>query len=104
MKTGLAKATVGETVLAETSSWHEIEGNVYFPPSSISRDHFESTELKTWCGWKGEASYYTVKAGDAVLTNAAWYYSDPMEAAKAIKDHVAFYKNKVTITATEGSG
>ncbi|PKS09025.1 hypothetical protein jhhlp_003638 [Lomentospora prolificans] len=98
MKTGLAKATVGGTTLAETTSWHEVEGNVYFPPDSIKKDLFEPTELKTFCGWKGEASYYTVKNGDTVLSNVAWYYPKPMEAAKEIKDHVAFYKNKVLIT------
>ncbi|KEZ41188.1 hypothetical protein SAPIO_CDS7270 [Scedosporium apiospermum] len=98
MKTGLAKATLGNTTLAETASWHEVEGNVYFPPESIKKDLFEPTDLKTICSWKGEASYYTVKDGDTVLNNAAWYYPNPKDAAKEIKDHVAFYKNKVTIT------
>jgi len=63
MKTGLAKATLGNTTLAETASWHEVEGNVYFPPESIKKDLFEPTDLKTICSWKGEASYYTVKDG-----------------------------------------
>lgn len=63
MKTGIAKATLGNTTLAETTSWHEVEGNVYFPPESIKGEFFEPTDLKTVCSWKGEASYYTVKDG-----------------------------------------
>jgi uncharacterized protein (DUF427 family) len=49
------------------------------------------SNTNTTCSWKGEASYYTIKVGDQVNPNAAWYYPHPKEAAKEIRDYVAFW-------------
>ncbi|KAK1497151.1 hypothetical protein CCUS01_13190 [Colletotrichum cuscutae] len=97
-KTGKAKAVVNGTTLAEATEWEEIEGNVYFPPSAVKTEAFEKTETTTFCPWKGTANYYSVKVGDDKLKDAAWYYPTPKDGAKEIKDHVAFYKSKVTVT------
>ncbi|KAB8075250.1 hypothetical protein BDV29DRAFT_172322, partial [Aspergillus leporis] len=93
-----AKATLHGTLLAETSTWEEVEGNIYFPPLAIKKDLFVESDLSTHCGWKGDAKYFTIVAGDVTVPNAAWYYPDPFEKAKHIKDFVAFYTNKVTVT------
>lgn len=96
--TGHATATVNGTTIADASEWEEVEGNVYFPPSSVKIDeYFTKTDLHTHCPWKGDASYYTIKVGDTELKDAAWYYPEPFEKAKHIKDYVAFYKTKVDI-------
>ncbi|KAL8382812.1 hypothetical protein RB595_006541 [Gaeumannomyces hyphopodioides] len=101
MVSGKAVASVDGKTIAETAEWEEVEGNVYFPPSALNRDLFSGpTSLHTTCGWKGEASYYTITVGDKTLENAAWYYPTPKSKAEHIKDHVAFYKNKVDITKT----
>lgn len=63
MPTGHAKATVGDVVIAEADAWEEVEGNVYFPPASVMADCLSKTDLSTHCPWKGDASYYTIKAG-----------------------------------------
>ncbi|KXH56238.1 hypothetical protein CSAL01_09327 [Colletotrichum salicis] len=97
-KTGKAKAVVNGTMLAEATEWEEVEGNVYFPPSAVKTEAVEKTETTTFCPWKGTASYYSVNVGDDKLKDAAWYYPTPKDGAKEIKDHVAFYKSKVTIT------
>ncbi|KAJ9138946.1 hypothetical protein NKR23_g8248 [Pleurostoma richardsiae] len=100
MPSGHAKASVGGTVVAETDSWEEVEGNVYFPPAAVKTEHFKGTGLHTTCPWKGEASYYTVSAGGQELANAAWYYPEPKAAAENIRGYVAFYKNKVDVTTS----
>ncbi|KXH41897.1 hypothetical protein CSIM01_02733 [Colletotrichum simmondsii] len=97
-KTGKAKAVVNGTTLAEATEWEEVEGNVYFPPSAVKTEAFEKTETTTFCPWKGTANYYSVTVGDDKLKDAAWYYPTPKDGAKEIKDHVAFYKSKVTVT------
>ncbi|KAK1729548.1 hypothetical protein CaCOL14_007708 [Colletotrichum acutatum] len=97
-KTGKAKAVVNGTTLAEATEWEEVEGNVYFPPSAVRTEAFEKTETTTFCPWKGTANYYSVRVGDDKLKDAAWYYPTPKDGAKEIKDHVAFYKSKVTVT------
>lgn len=65
MKTGTARAAVGDTVIADTNEWEEVEGNVYFPPGAIKSEYFSGTDLHTTCPWKGEASYYTITVGGA---------------------------------------
>jgi uncharacterized protein (DUF427 family) len=87
-----ATATINGTVIAETDNYEVVEGNVYFPPASINRDYFTETDTHTHCPWKGDASYYTVTVDDKELKDAAWYYPQPFEKAKNIKDYVAFCK------------
>ena len=43
------------------------------------------------CEWKGSAAYYTVRVGERVVENAAWFYPRPTAAFAPIKEHVAFY-------------
>ena len=92
----MAKATWNGQVLAESDSFEIVEGNVYFPASSINEQFFKSSEHHTVCGWKGTASYYDVVVDGETNKNAAWYYPDPKSAAANIKDHVAFW-NGVTV-------
>ena len=79
-------------VLAESNDTIIIEGNHYFPPDSINWDYFKKSNTHTTCPWKGEASYYKIVIRDKVEEDAAWYYPEPKEAAKEIKNYVAFYK------------
>jgi len=78
-------------VVAESDSTVIVEGNLYFPPDSISKDHFITNDRTTVCPWKGTASYYDLVVDGQVNSAAAWTYADPSSAAASIKDHVAFY-------------
>lgn len=86
------KAVWRDTVLAESDDTIVVEGNHYFPPASINREHFQESSTHTTCPWKGEASYYNVTVEDDVNKDAAWYYPEPKEAANQIKGYVAFWK------------
>ena len=44
------------------------------------------------CPWKGTASYYDIEVGGQTNLAAAWSYPEPKDAAKQIKDHVAFWR------------
>ena len=86
------KATWKNVTLAESEQTVVVEGNHYFPPASICREHFQESQTHTSCPWKGIASYYNVLAGSEINKDAAWYYPEPKEAAANIKDHLAFWK------------
>ena len=86
------KATWKGAVLAESDDTVVVEGNHYFPPDSISREHFRESETHTVCPWKGTAGYYDVVVGGDVNRDAAWYYPQPKDAARQIKDRVAFWR------------
>ena len=88
----MAKAVWHGAVLAESDKTVMVEGNHYFPPESAQRQYFEPNDEHTTCPWKGVASYYNVVVGGAVNRSAAWYYPEPKEAARQIRDHVAFWK------------
>jgi len=79
-------------VLAESDKTVVVENSHYFPVESLRKENFRSSDHHTVCGWKGTASYYDVLVGDEVNANAAWYYPEPKDAAKEIKDHVAFWR------------
>ncbi len=88
-----------DTVLAEADKDQcpVVEGNYYFPPAAVNPEYFKPSSTHTNCFWKGQASYYNLEMGGETLKDAAWYYPEPKEKAMNIKDHVAFYKGKVTI-------
>ena len=86
------KATWKDTVLAESDDTVVVEGHHYFPADSIKREHFHESETHTACPWKGTASYYDVVVGDETNKDAAWYYPEPKDAAKEIKDRGACWR------------
>jgi uncharacterized protein (DUF427 family) len=86
------KAVWRNAVLAESDQTIVIEGNHYFPPDAIRREYLRPSEKHSTCPWKGQASYYHVQVGDQTNQAAAWYYPDPKEAAKSIKNYVAFWR------------
>ena len=86
------KATWKGAVLAESDETVVVEGNHYFPAESVRREHFRESATHTTCPWKGVASYYDVVVNEEVNADAAWYYPEPKEAAKEIKDRVAFWR------------
>jgi uncharacterized protein (DUF427 family) len=67
----------------------------YFPPHDVRVDLLEPGDRHTRCPKKGEASYHTIRAGDQVVDNGAWYYPEPLEAAPPIKGLIAFYFNRM---------
>ncbi|NLR91633.1 DUF427 domain-containing protein [Flammeovirga agarivorans] len=88
----MKKAIWNGVVIAESDQTVEVEGNQYFPPSSIKKEYFTSTDSKSTCPWKGVASYYSINVNGETNTNAAWTYKRPSEMASEIKDHIAFWK------------
>lgn len=87
----MLRAVFNGVVLAETERTVRVEGNHYFPPDSLHREHFIASRTRTLCPWKGVASYYTVVVDGATAPDAAWYYPHPSPLARRIRDHVAFW-------------
>jgi uncharacterized protein (DUF427 family) len=87
------KVVRNNRVLAQSDQTIVIEGNHYFPPESIKRKYFQESDKHTTCPWKGQASYYHIVIGDDVEQNAAWYYPEPKDKARQIKNYVAFHKS-----------
>lgn len=68
---------------------------VYFPREDVRLDRMQRTDHETFCPFKGEACYWTLRAGDRSEENAAWSYEDPFPQVSGLKDYVAFYADRV---------
>jgi uncharacterized protein (DUF427 family) len=55
----------------------------------------ERTEHATYCPYKGDCSYFSVPLGGDRSKNAVWTYEVPYPAVTLIKDHLAFYADRV---------
>ena len=93
----MVRATLDGIVIAESEETKKVEGNHYFPRSALKEECFVESLKTTHCGWKGAASYLHVSVNGTKHENLAWFYPEPLDAAKEIEGHVAFY-SKVKIT------
>lgn len=85
------KAIWNNVVIADSPTTVVLEGNHYFPESSLNHDVTFSNH-RTTCPWKGQANYYSLLVNGELNPDAAWYYADPKRDAEEIKGHVAFWK------------
>jgi uncharacterized protein (DUF427 family) len=89
----------GETIAESTRALvlHEtgLPPRYYLPPEDVRMDLLEFTDFSTTCPFKGEASYWTLRIGDEVLTGIAWSYQQPLEDRADITGLIAFYADRV---------
>lgn len=89
------RATWNGEVLAESDRTVMVEGNHYFPPSSVRMQYMQDSPAHTRCPWKGKASYYDIVVDGQTNRAGAWYYPKPWPLARKLRDHVAFWQGVV---------
>jgi uncharacterized protein (DUF427 family) len=67
----------------------------YIPRQDVDMSLLERTNQATYCPYKGDCAYYSIPLGGERSKNAVWTYEAPYAAVAAIKDHVAFYPDRV---------
>jgi uncharacterized protein (DUF427 family) len=67
----------------------------YFPSADVRTDLLEPTDKATYCPYKGQAAYWSVRVGDRVATNALWSYQDPLPERTDIKGYLALYWHRM---------
>ena len=67
----------------------------YIPRRDVDMTQLERTDHATYRPYKGDCAYYSIPAGGGRSINAVWTYEAPYAAVAAIKDHVAFYPDRV---------
>jgi len=67
----------------------------YIPRDDAHMDLLARTETHSYCPYKGEASYFSIPSGGARSVDAIWSYETPHDAVAPIKDHLAFYPDRV---------
>ena len=92
-------AVVADTERALVLREASYEPAFYVPFRDCAQACFEPTERSTHCPFKGDARYWTLRAGEETAENAAWGYDAPFDQVSEIGGHVAFYPDKVSIEA-----
>jgi uncharacterized protein (DUF427 family) len=92
--------TVAGRVVADTRAALTLREAAYKPIQYIPRGDVDMTLLArtdhaTYCPYKGDCAYYSIPLGGERAVNAVWSYEAPFPAVELIKDHVAFYPNRV---------
>src|SRR3546814_17607031 len=70
-------------------------GVLYLPRKDVKTSLLQRTDHQTYCPYKGDCSYYSIPIGGGRSVNAIWSYEAPYDAVALIKDHMAFYPDRV---------
>lgn len=71
----------------------------YFPRTDVDMESLQRTDHASYCPYKGDASYFSISTTDGLLENSVWTYEQPYDSVSEIADYVAFYADRVTVTA-----
>ena len=74
----------------------------YIPREDVDMTRLARTATHTYCPYKGEASYFSMIPSEAHTVDAVWTYEDPYDGVAAIKDHLAFYPDRVDAIEERG--
>jgi uncharacterized protein (DUF427 family) len=85
------KAVWNGVVIAESDDTVVVEGEHYFPEAALKREFVTFSNHRT-SNWMGQAQYYSLFVNGELKPDAAWYYAEPTDAARALKGRVAFGK------------
>lgn len=91
----VAGRTIADTRSALTLKEASYAPVQYIPRKDVDMTLLERTDHQTYCPYKGDCSYYSIPLGGERSVDAVWTYEAPFAAVAAIKDHVAFYRDRV---------
>lgn len=91
----VAGRTVADTRNALTLREGQYPAVQYIPRADVDLALLEPSDTASYCPFKGEAGYYSIPVGGERSIDAVWVYESPYPAVAEIKDHVAFYPDRV---------
>lgn len=89
----------GVTIADTTNAYRVLETShppsYYIPQDDINMEYLTPTPRRTFCEFKGGASYWTITVGERESLDAGWSYPQPSRGYETITDHIAFYASRV---------
>ena len=96
----------GATIVDTRSALRVLETShppvFYVPVGDVQAEVLLPGNGASFCEWKGNAGYYTVRVGDREAPNAAWFYAKPSPAFEALRSFVAFYPSRIDSCTVDG--
>ncbi len=104
---GGLRITQGGNLLARTEKgYRTLETShppcYYFPPGDVAMDLLVANGHRSFCEWKGEASYFDLHIDARIIRNVAWAYHEPSAAFSNIRDYLSFYASRVEACYVNG--
>ena len=92
------RVEAGNEVLAETTDpcfrfEPPLPVRYYLPPEDVRTDLLRPSDTRTFCAYKGQASYWSLEGQD----DLAWSYPEPLREATEVTDRLAFFNERVDI-------
>ena len=103
---GRVQVVAHGSVIAESTASLTLQESTYpavqyVPIADIDPALLARTDTSTYCPFKGDASYFSLTTPDGTIADAGWTYDEAYDAVAEIKDHIAFYPDKVTVTVEQ---
>ncbi len=94
------RVVVGGRLVAETNAALTLREAAYpavqyVPRGDVDMSLLQRSEHHSYCPYKGDAAYYSIALGGERAVNAVWTYEHPYDAVMEIKDHLAFYPDRI---------
>jgi uncharacterized protein (DUF427 family) len=97
VRVSLNGETVAESDRTRVLFEASLPSRFYFPHEDVRAELLEPSEFTTFCAYKGEASYFSVRIGDVFEDDLIWTYRDPLLDALRTKDRLAFFNERVDL-------
>jgi uncharacterized protein (DUF427 family) len=68
----------------------------YLPRADVTAELVPSS-TRTWCAYKGQASYFSASVGGRLVPDIAWSYPDPQHDAARVRDLIAFFDERIDV-------
>jgi len=98
----VAGRVVADTVDALTLREASYPPVHYIPRKDVDLSMLQRSDHATYCPYKGDCAYYSIPAGGEKSIDAVWTYESPYPFVEAIRDHLAFYRDRVDEFAAVG--
>jgi uncharacterized protein (DUF427 family) len=103
---GRVVVTVDGAVVADSTSALTLqEANYpavqYIPREDVTIELLQRSDQLSYCPFKGDSNYFSIPLGGDRSVNAVWTYENPYPAVAEIKDHLAFYPDRVDAISIE---
>jgi uncharacterized protein (DUF427 family) len=98
---GRVVADTQEALTLREASYPPVQ---YIPRKDVDMALLRRTDHATYCPYKGECAYYSITLGGERSANAVWTYESPYAPVAEIKDHLAFYPDRVDAIEERAAG
>lgn len=103
VRTGrVVRVLAGDEVVAQTTvskllSETGLPNRYYLPPDAVRDGMLERSDTRTYCPYKGQSTYWSLRLGGELVVDVAWSYAEPLNDARDVRDHLCFLHDRLTV-------